>query len=159
MQTELATQIVTALKTQITPEEKIGLSKRYTDNIEAYRLYRKGRFSWGSGSLDSAKLYFMKAIELEPDYALAYAGLADCYRVNGNGLEPNQVPLAKIYAEKALSLDSTLSEALATIGFIQQSFDYDWKNSRKTLEKAISLYPNNSMAHTSYGLVLMHSTS
>ena len=69
-----------------------------------------------------------------------------------------KLPIAKTYLEKALSLDSKLSEALTTLGFIQQNFDYDWSQAKKNLEKAIDLDPNNSVAHSYYGLVLMHST-
>jgi tetratricopeptide (TPR) repeat protein len=70
-----------------------------------------------------------------------------------------EVPIAKIYIEKALALDSTLSEALTTLGFIQQNFDYDWAGAKLNLEKAIDLDPNNFAAHMYYGLLLMHSTT
>ncbi len=162
LETEVATQIVNALKAKLTPGEEKGLSKRYTENVEAYKYYRKGRTFWnanGRVGFDSAEVYYKKAIELEPDYALAYAGLADCYAVNFKGLSPlDEVPIAKAYVKKALSLDSTLSEALTTLGFIQQSFDYDWLGATKSLEKAIALDPNNAAARMYYGLVIMHST-
>ena len=163
LETELATQIVTALKAKLTPREEKGLSKRYTENVEAYKYYRRGRFFWnqaGKVAFDSAEVYYKKAIELEPDYALAYAGIADCHAYNFKGLSQlDEVPIAKAYTMKALSIDSTLSVALATLGFIQQSFDYDWKSSKETLEKAIELDPNNSVAHIYYGMDLIHSTS
>ena len=66
--------------------------------------------------------------------------------------------LQNFYIDKALSLDSTLSEALTTKGFIQQIIDYDWAGAKKNLKKAVDLDPNNSIAHSYYGLVLMHST-
>ena len=94
---------------------------------------------------------------MEPNYALAYAGLADCYVVNFRGISAlDYGPLAKFYIDKALSLDSTLSEALTTKGFIQQIIDYDWAGAKKNLKKAVDLDPNNSIAHSYYGLVLMH---
>ncbi len=162
LETELATQIVSALKGKLTPQEKKGLSKRYTENIEAYKFYRKGRWFWnaeGRQNFDSAEANFKRAIQLEPDYALAYAGLADCYAINFRNLSPlDLVPIAKIYVEKALSLDSTLSEAFTTLGFIQQNFDFEWLKAKKNLRKAIDLDPNNYVAHMYYGLVLMHST-
>ena len=162
LETEVATQIVNALKAKLTPQEEKGLSKRYTENVEAYKFYRKGRSFWnklGRENIDSAEANYKRAIDLEPDYALAYAGLADCYSVNFKGLSQlEQVPIAKMYAEKALSLDSTLSEALTTLGFIQQNFDYEWLKAKKNLEKAIDLDPNNFAAHMWYGLVLINST-
>jgi adenylate cyclase len=161
IQSEVAELIVKKMKASVTPEEKKGLSKHYTENIEAYKLYLRGRAFWsasGPENIDSAEEYYNKAIKLEPDYALAYAGLADCHSVNYRRLPRLQeIPIAKHYVEKALSLDSTLSEALTTLGFIQQSFDYDWTSSTKNLEKAVALDPNNSAARMFYGLALMNS--
>jgi adenylate cyclase len=161
LQTELATQIVSALKTKITPEEKLGLSKRYTDNVEAYKFYRKGRSFWDQrtkASYDSAEVYYKKAIDLDPDYALAYSGLADCYTFNQKGLsQPESIPIARDYATKALSLDSTLVEARTTIAFIQSHYDYDWKGSAAIFKKIISDNPNYSTAHVYYGNVLLSS--
>ncbi len=156
IQTNVASEIVNALKANLTPEEKKGLSKHYTENVNAYKFYLKGRSFLNDSKGDSAIVYFNMAKDLEPEYALAYAGLADCYRANANALD--QMPIAKTYVEKALLLDSTLSEALTTLGFIQQVFDYDWQGSRKNLEKAIGYDPNNFQAHVVYGLVLMYST-
>jgi tetratricopeptide (TPR) repeat protein len=158
----VAGEIVTALKAEITPEEKKNLSKHYTENVDAYKFYLRGRNFWnasGPENIDSAEINFKRAIALEPNYALAYAGLADCHTVNFKGIpQKDEVPIAKIYLEKALSLDSTLSEAFTTKGFIQQNFDYNWSEARKNLEKAIDLDPNNSAAHMFYGLVLINST-
>jgi TolB-like protein len=162
IQSNVAGEIVTALKADVTPEEKKNLSKHYTENVEAYKFYVKGRAYWnaqGRDNFDSAEANYKKAIELEPNYALAYAGLADCYVVNFKGISAlDYGPIAKFYIDKALSLDSTLSEALTTKGFIQQIFDYDWAGAKENLKKAVDLDPNNSIAHSYYGLVLMHST-
>ena len=89
LETEVATQIVNALKAKLTPQEEKGLSKRYTENVEAYKFYRKGRSFWnklGRENFDSAEANYKRAIDLEPDYALAYAGLADCYALNFKSL-------------------------------------------------------------------------
>ena len=161
IQSEVAQQIVTALRANLSPEEKKGLSKHYTENVEAYKFYRKGR--WFSDkrtieSYDSAEANYQRAIQLDPDYALAYSGIADCYSLPPfKGLpELEAIPFAKTYAMKALSIDSTLSEALTTIGFIQSAFDYDWAISKRTLEKAIELNPNYPMAHVFYGNLLQY---
>lgn len=162
IQSKIARQIVDALKARVTPEENKGLSKHFTENVESYKFYLKGRAFWnaaGRENFDSAEAYYKRAIELEPNYALAYAGLADCHAINYKNLaQLEEVPVAKIYVQKALLIDSTLSEALTTLGFIQQNFDYKWTEAKSNLEKAVSLDPNNSAAHMYYGLVLMHST-
>jgi len=161
LQTELATQIVAALKTQITPEEKIGLSKRYTDNIEAYKYYLTGRALWSArnrANFDSAEANFKRAIALDPQYALAYAGIADCYTYNYKGMPQTEaISIARENANIALSIDSNLSEGLTTIGFIQHNFDYQWDKAKATLQKAIALDPNNATAHLYYGNALQYS--
>ena len=160
IQSKVAVQIVNALKANLTPEEKKNLSKRYTENVEAYKLYRKGRFFWDQRtkeSYDSAEYYYKKAITLDPDYALAYTGLADCYTYNQKGLsQADAIPVARTYATEALSRDSTLSEARVTIGFIQSQFDNDWKGSKKVFEKIIRENPNYPLAHLYYGNVLLY---
>ncbi len=113
IQSKVSSEIVTALNANISAEDRKKLIKNYTENIDAYKLYRKGRFFWDKRtqeSYDSAEANYKKAIDLDPDYALAYAGLADCYTFNQKGLSQLEaVPIASAYANKALQLDSTLS--------------------------------------------------
>lgn len=158
IQSKIAGQIVDALKARVTPEEKKGLSKHYTENVEAYKFYLRGRSFWnqrGPANFDSAETNFKRAIRLDPNYALAYAGIADCYTTNFRGMSQLEaMPIARGYANQALSLDSNLSEGLTSLGFIQHNFDYDWAQSKKTLEKAIELDPNNPIAHLYYGNLL-----
>jgi len=160
LHTELATQIVSALKTKITPEEKKGLYKKYTDNIEAYKYYVRGRNFWnarGRTNFDSAETNFRKAVSIDHQYALAYAGIADCYTYNFKGMaQLDAIQIARENANIALSIDSNLSEGLTTIGFIEHNYDYEWEKSKATLQKAISLDPNNSLAHLYYGNVLQY---
>ena len=157
VQVDVSTSVVEILKAKLTQQEKGSLSKVYTDNTDAYKLYLKGRFFWDKRtreSYDSAEMYFKKAIELDPGYALAYSGLADCYTLNQKGMtQIEAVPIAKEYVAKALSLDSTLSEAWTTVGFIQSHFEFDWKGSLPIFEKAIRLNPNYPIAHLYYGNV------
>ena len=159
IQSSLAGEIVNALQASLTPEEKKNLSKHYTENVDAYKFYRKGRFFWdqrNTASYDSAEVYYKKAIELDPDYALAYSGLADCYTFNQKGLSQLEaIPIAREYAQKALSLDSTLTEAWTTIGFIQSHFDYDWTGAKILFEKIIKDDPNYPIVHLYYGNVLL----
>ena len=159
LQTELATKIVNSLETTLTSQEKRNLLKHYTENVEAYKFYRKGRWFWDKRykeSYDSAEFYFKKAIQLDPDYALAYSGLADCYTNNQKGLSQIEaMPIAGDYVSQALMLDSNLSEAWATKAFIQSHFNYDWKGAKSILKKVISDNPNYSIAHLYYGNVLL----
>ena len=160
VQSDLAMQIVTALRSNLSANEKATLSKHYTDNVEAYRYYRVGRTFWDARtaqSFDSAEANYKKALQLDPDYALAYAGLADCYLFNQRGiLQTESVPVGREYALKALSIDSNLSESLTTKGWIEGAFDYDWTKSKATLQKAIRLNPNYPLAHMYYGNLLQY---
>jgi len=137
-----------------------GSTGRNSMSLIDAKYYPNGRFFWDQRtreSYDSAENYYKRAIELDPDYALAYSGLADCYSLPFKGLPQLEgIPIARTYAIKALSLDSTLGEALTTLGFIQSAFDYDWVTSKKTLEKAIELNPNYPTAHVYYGNLLQY---
>ncbi len=93
---------------------------------------------------------------LDPDYALAYAGLADCYTFNQKGLSQLEaVPIAEMYARKALELDSSLVEAQTTLAFIQSHFNFDWEGATVKFEKIIQKNPNYPIAHLYLGNVLL----
>ena len=158
IQSKLAIQIASALKANLSPEEKKGITRNNTENAEAYKLYRRGRIFWdirNKANYDSAELYFNKAVQLDPDYALAYSGLADCYTYNQKGLTQMQaIPIAKAYALKALSLDSTLTEAKTALAFIQGYFDFDFKGAIHAFNKIISENPNYTPAHMYLGNLL-----
>ena len=123
--------------------------------MEAYKFYRKGRSFWDirtKESFDSAEANYKRAIQLDPDYALAYVGLADCYSNNQKGLtQLEAIPIARAYVSKALLLDSTLPEALTTMSFILGVFDYEAVEFKSMVEKAIRLDPNYALAHIYYG--------
>jgi adenylate cyclase len=158
IQSDVAQNIANALQTKLSPTEKINIAKHYTENVEAYKLYRKGRWFWdkrSKDSYDSAEAYYLQAIQLDPDYALAYAGLADCYTYNQKGLSQLEaIPIASDYTSNALMLDSNLAEALTTKAFIQSHFNYDWKGAKVIFEKIIRDNPNYALAHLYYGNVL-----
>ena len=159
IQSKVSSEIVTALNANISAEDRKKLVKNYTENIEAYKLYRKGRSFWDKRtreSYDSAEANYKKAIDLDPDYALAYAGLADCYTFNQKGLTQKEaIPIASAYANKAMQLDSTLTEAQTTLAFIQSHFDYDWQGAKIRFEKIIKENPNYPIAHLYYGNILL----
>jgi Tfp pilus assembly protein PilF len=160
IQSKVSGEIIYSLKVNLTPEEKKNLKKNYTDNPEAYKLYRKGLFFWNKNNgvyFDSAVLYYKRALEIDPEYALAYSGLANRYIFYKLPSQREGIPIARMYATKALALDSSLSEAITTLGFIEANFDYDWTKAKISLEKALKLDPNNSEAHLFYGNVLQYS--
>ena len=159
VQSDVSKRIAEILKTRLTQQEKLMLLKSDTKNPEAYKFYLKGRFFWdirSRESFDSAEVNFLHAVQLDPQYALAYSGLADCYIFNKKGLSQlDAIPIAKAYATKALSLDSTLAEAWTTIAFIKLGFDFDWKGAKLDFEKAIQLNPNYAVARQFYGGMLV----
>jgi TolB-like protein/class 3 adenylate cyclase/tetratricopeptide (TPR) repeat protein len=160
VQSKVAEQIVTELKLKITPEERKGLTKQYTDNVEAYKYYLRGRSFWEKRTkefYDSAERYYDKAIELDPEYALAWAGKADCYTYNQRGVpQRDAISLAEKYSRKALSYDSTLTEALTTLAFIRCIFYYEWKESAAHFKNIIDKNPNYALAHVYYSNVLLY---
>ena len=160
IQNEVAEKIASSLSTRLTRKDRDGMKKQYTSNTEAYNHYIKGRYFWDNRSpmsFDSAEANYKKAIELDPNYALAYAGLADLFIFNQKGLlQTEAIPIARDYAKKALSIDSNLVEAITTTGFIQSAYDYQWKSAKATLEKAINLNAKYAYAHIYYGNLLQY---
>ena len=158
VQDEIADGIATALVSKITSINKLLVVSAPSN--QAYALYLKGRFYWDKRtpeSFDSAENYYNRALELNPDYALAYTGLADCYMLvtNRKGLTRLElVPIAQAYVKKALAINSNLPEALTSSAFIQSHFEYDWKGAIPVLQKAISLNPNYPSAYLYYGNIL-----
>jgi tetratricopeptide (TPR) repeat protein len=101
--------------------------------------------------------FYLQAIEKDPNYALAYVGLADCYSLRAGYVSPRKAfPEARKAALKALELDDTLGEAHASIAYIKYFYDWDWTGSEKELQRAISLNPNYADSHTHYASLLSH---
>jgi tetratricopeptide (TPR) repeat protein len=140
--------------------EQKRLAKRYTENPEAHQLYLKGRYYWNrrtGETLKRATGYFQQAIEKDPGYALAWAGLADCYIVYPSiGVLPPReaVPRAKEAAGKALALDDTLSEPHAALAYAKTYYDWDWPGAEREFRRAIELNPNYATARHWYSLYL-----
>jgi len=152
----LVGQITDALVIAPSRGEKQQLSKRYTANPSAYELYQRGRFFWNKRSnadLQKAIGYFEQATKLDPNYALAYAGLADCYDVLSYYSErppKESFPLAKSAALRALALDETLAEAHVSLALARMDYDWDWKGAETEFERAIQLNGNYATAHQWY---------
>ncbi|MEP6570984.1 MAG: protein kinase [Acidobacteriota bacterium] len=153
-QREISQEIVEKLKLKVSGEEK-GLAKHYTDSSDAYQLYLKGRFYWNkrtSEALQTSIGYFNQAIEKDPNFALAYAGLADSYVVPANHRPPREtMPKAKAAALRALELDETLAEAHTSLGRVLATYEWDWPGAEKEFKRAIELNPRYAVAHQWYG--------
>lgn len=157
VQEEIATEISNALRLKLTAREKHELTKHYTDNIDAYHLYLKGRYHWNKytqNGLRKALDFFQQAIELDPTYALAYAGMADCYyRLSNAYMRPLQVmPRARAAALQALEIDDTLPEAHAALGMIKMFHEWDWPGAEREFRRAVELNQNSSIARQRLGL-------
>jgi TolB-like protein len=153
-QREIAQEIVEKLKLKVSGEEK-GLAKHYTESNEAYQLYLKGRYYWNKRTGEALKKsieYFNQAIEKDPGFALAYAGLADSYVVPANRLPPREaMPKAKAAAMRALELDEMLAEAHTSLARVLAAFDWDRTGAEKEYKRAIALNPRYAIAHEWYG--------
>jgi DNA-binding winged helix-turn-helix (wHTH) protein/TolB-like protein/Tfp pilus assembly protein PilF len=135
--------------------------KHYTENAEAYQAYLKGRYFWNKrtpAGLRKGIDYFRQAIDIDPNYALAYAGLADCYvRLGepGQSAERDEVAKGTDAVRRALALDDTLAEAHATAAFVNFRFDWDFAAADHEYRRAIELDPNYSEAHQWYAFQLL----
>lgn len=156
-QENLAKEIACSLKSSLGCEEDEIIAKHYTENIAAYNLYLRGRYLWNKDSHKEAIVHYEKALELDPNYALAYGGLADSYTRLAFWFSDSReyYKLKAIAAAiKAVEIDETLSEAHTSIGIFKLLFEWDWKGAEESFKKAISLNPGNSIAHTYYGHLL-----
>jgi len=153
VESEISKTIADTLQAKLTGSEKISIAKVPTANTEAYELYLKGRFFWNKrtgADLKRAIDYFNQAIAKDPNYALAYAGLADSYTllsVFSAASPQDSIPQARVAAKKALELDNTLAEAHASSGRILSGYDYDFERAIAEFERAIQLNPNYATSY------------
>jgi TolB-like protein/Tfp pilus assembly protein PilF len=157
LQSEIALDVSTKLRTKLSGADEQKLTKSYTANPEAYQLYLRGRFYWNKRTGESLRKsveYFNQAIEKDPNYALAYAGMADAY-----GLIPfffagppqDYFPKAKAAAKKALEIDDTLAEAHTSLALVLLVYDWNIAEANRELQHAIELNLNYPTAHHWYG--------
>ena len=160
IQDDIAKAIVAALKIKLLGEQGGHLIKNYTENPEAYRLYLLGRNLWNKrGEADVIKSigYFEKATEIDPNYALAFAGLADAYAIlgeNGFWLPEKAYPKAKAAVSEALKIDDQLAEAHTSLAIMMRDYDWDFAGAEKEFQLAIELNPGYATAHQWYGELL-----
>ncbi len=155
LQEQIAGDIAEQLRSTLTSADRQLVSRQGTQSTEAYTLYLKGRYAWNlrdRANLDAAISYFNQAIVKDPEYALAYSGLADAYSVmpDFDGNPSEDFPKSNAAARKALELDPTLARPHAVLGANEMEYDWDFAGSQAEFKKAIALDPNDATAHQWY---------
>lgn len=162
LQDSISDQATRALKLKMTTDEKRQITRHYTDDFEAYQAYTRGVFFWNKRTEDGLARgieYFKQAIEKDPDYALAWAGMADAYAVSAY-LDYKILPAEDAYqkardaAIKANELDQTIAEAHNALSIVKAYSDGDFPGAEEEARKAIALQPNNATAHQRYAIYL-----
>ena len=151
----IAREVVEKLKIRLTGDQKKQITKTETTDPEAFKLYLKGRYFWGRrspGSIRKAIDSFEDAIRKDPNFALAFAGLADAYVVPANRVPPSEaMPKAKAAAMRAIEIDDNLAEAHTSLGRVLQVYDWNWSAAEKEFKRALDLNPRYAVAHQWYG--------
>jgi len=162
-QRELSVAIAEQVHLRLSPERLRGLARRQTRHGEAYDVYLRGRYFWNQLSPPTTRRalqFYARATELDPNYALAWCGLADAYAtspINGDANPLEVGPRSREAAQRAVSAGSHLGEAHASTGFVKFWLDWDWPAAERAFRRAIALDPNYSLAHRSLGIILSHS--
>jgi tetratricopeptide (TPR) repeat protein len=160
VESEIARTIAETLQAKLTGEQQRQLNRRDTSNPEAYEFYLKGRYYWEKRTgqnLRKAIDQFQQAADKDSDYALAYAGLADCYLLLEDYLgapASETYPKAKAFAERALQLDNSLAEAHTSLAYAYTNL-WQWEQAEEEFKRAIKLSPNYPTAHHWYSLLLL----
>jgi tetratricopeptide (TPR) repeat protein len=161
-QRELSSAIAEQIRLQLSPERLSSLTRRQTQNPEAYDLYLRGRHLWNQftpPTTRSAIEYYSRATQLDPKYALAWSGLADAYSaspVTGDAPPQQVTPRAREAAEQAVRADPELAEAQSSLGFTKFWLEWDWAGAEAALRKAITLDSSFAFAHRMLGVLLSH---
>jgi DNA-binding winged helix-turn-helix (wHTH) protein/TolB-like protein/Tfp pilus assembly protein PilF len=160
LQAEIARDVSQKLRVRLSGADERKLTKNNGQNVEAYELYLRGRYhllKTTRPEFQKAISSFEQAVEKDPAYALAYAGLADAYRslaVAGETPSTEVMPAAKAAGQKALEIDDTLAEAHAILGYIIFWYDWDWAAAESHLKRALELDPNSAESHLFYAHLL-----
>ena len=161
VQDSISSRVSSALRATITGADNVALTRRYTDNLDAFTLYLKGRYFWNKRTIEGywkAIKYFEEAVALDPDYALAYTGIADSYALlqQRDALPAQEAfPKAEQAVSKALAIDATLAEAHASMALVKSLYRMDIRGAVEHLRRAIELNPGYALAHGWYGFLLL----
>jgi DNA-binding winged helix-turn-helix (wHTH) protein/TolB-like protein/Tfp pilus assembly protein PilF len=156
LEDDIALRIAHSLAGRISPQENEMLARKYTENAAAYDLYLQGRFFWNKRDitdLTKSVSLFEKAVETDPNYALAYAGLADAYLILAeyNGISRTEgIAKARNAAEKAITLDDKLAEPQTSLAYIYAFYDWNWSEADRAFQHAIELNPNYATSRQWY---------
>lgn len=161
VQAEISREISEKLKLKLTGEQKDRLAKRSTQSAEAYQLYLQGRYYFYRVAEEQVRNsidFFNRAIEKDPSYAAAYAGLADSYWALADWSFPPKeaMPKAKEAARKALALDDKLAEGYTSMALIRMQYDWDWEGAERDFRRAAELNPSYALAPHQYGWLLAY---
>jgi TolB-like protein/DNA-binding winged helix-turn-helix (wHTH) protein len=154
LQNEVAQAIASEIQVKLTPEEQARLARKETLDPQAYELYLRGRYFWNKRSKASVQKsieYFQQAIQREPNYALAYAGIADAYIIRTDLPPQERFSKSKAAATTALQMDDGLAEAHNALAMSLYLYDWDWAGAEKEFQRALALNPNYATAHQWYG--------
>jgi len=160
VQDSISERVANEVAGKLTSEEQALLRKRYTASPEAYDLYLKANYFWEKRSREATQRaidYFHQALERDPNYALAWVGLANCYStmpISTDVPSWEAFPKAREAALRALAIDDTLAEAHVSLAYIHFFYDWNWDASSTEYQKAIEINPNDSAAHWGYALLL-----
>lgn len=161
VQDAISERVAQALVANLSAEERARLTRRYTDDTEAYQLYIRGRYFWERRTGEAVRAsidFYRQAIEKDPTYALAYAGLADSYNILGNlgvAAPADTYPLAKAAATRALEIDGRLAQAEVAKAFATYLYDRDWNTAESGFKRALAEAPNYGPAHQWYAVCLV----
>ncbi len=161
MQISVAMKVANELKALLSPEELEIIGKKPTENLEAYNAYLLGRYFWNKRTKDDLHksiTFFEQAIEMDPEYALAYTGIADAYIVLGDWgyINPEEAyPKSKQYVKRALEINNDLPEALTSLACITYTYDRNWQDGEKIFKQALEKYQNDPILHEEYGTLLL----
>jgi serine/threonine protein kinase/tetratricopeptide (TPR) repeat protein len=157
---EIASEICERLRFKLAGAERRRVARQPTRDPEAYQAFLKGRFFWNKWTMENLRTsieFYERAIEIDPGYALAWAGIADSYAVLGGikAVPPAEsFPKAKAAAQRALALDPALADAHASLGYVQRLFDWDWGSAERSFREAVRLNPSYATGHRWYGQFL-----
>jgi eukaryotic-like serine/threonine-protein kinase len=161
VQANVARDIAENLRLKLSGAQQEQLAKRYTDNVEAYQLYLKGRYLWNrrkAGDFPKSREFFQRAIDLDSNFALPYVGLALSYNMQTLYEEvpsKESIPNAKAAVMKALELDDTVADAHSALGWIRMVYEWDRPGAEREFQRALELNPNDAYAHHLYGAHLV----
>lgn len=157
LQDSISEKVATSLSLELNADERERLKRRYTENVEAYQLYNKGRFFWNNRNTEDLKksiVFFEQAIAIDENYALAYSGMAESYvllHLFGESQETQAFEKARLAAERALSIDENLAEAHIALAMYKAQHEWDWEGAEAKFKRAIAINRSYATAHQTYG--------